>query len=191
MKISTNNLKIFILTLTSILLGIFFWNKITLPYSNPENVYGILSIKEFNPFNDDLRFIILISLVFGTFFLSLIFYKKNLYNFNEIIFFKKKKKSIENYKHLNLGFLIFLIFITFEFLSITYPLNEIDFFHEGERLGPAKSYLQNGKIWSGAFFVHGAFTDVFSPVIAWKIFGNETIGSHRLFIYILVFFTKF
>ena len=76
MKILNNNLKIFIWTFTSLLLGVFLWNKITLPYSNPENVYGILSINKLNPLNDSLRFIILISLVFGTFFLSLIYYKK-------------------------------------------------------------------------------------------------------------------
>jgi len=45
-------------------------------------------------------------------------------------------------------------------------------------------------MWSGVFFNHGAFTDLFGTVIAWKIFGNETIGSHRLFILILIFFTK-
>ena len=47
-----------------------------------------------------------------------------------------------------------------------------------------------GKIWSGAYFIHGAFFDVFNPVIAWKIFGKETIGSSRLFIFVLIFFTK-
>ena len=122
MKILNNNLKIFILTLTSLLSGVFLWNKITLPYSNPENVYGILSINKFNPLNNDLRFIILISLVLGTFFLSLIFYKKNMNTFNEIIFFEKKKKTIENYKYLNVVFLVFLTFVTFEFLSMSYPL---------------------------------------------------------------------
>ena len=71
---------------------------------------------------------------------------------------------------------------------MSYPLNEIDFFHEGERLTPAKNYVLNGKMWSGVFFNHGAFTDLFGTVIAWKIFGNETIGSHRLFILILIFF---
>ena len=190
MKILNNNFKIFILTLASLLLGVFLWNKISLPYSNPENVYGILSVNKFNPLNNDLRFIILISLVFGTFFLSLIFYKKNMNTFNEIIFFEKKKKTIENYKYLNVVFLVFLTFVTFEFLSMSYPLNEIDFFHEGERLTPAKNYVLNGKMWSGVFFNHGAFTDLFGTVIGWKIFGNETIGSHRLIILIFIFFTK-
>ena len=137
-------------------------------YENPENVYGILSVNKFNPLNNDLRFIILISLVFGTFFLSLIFYKKNMNTFNEIIFFEKKKKTIENYKYLNVVFLVFLTFVTFEFLSMSYPLNEIDFFHEGERLSPAKNYLLNGKIWSGSLFIHGAFIDLFEPIIGWK-----------------------
>jgi len=89
MKIFGNNFKIFIFTLASMLLGVFLWDKINLPYSNPENIYGVLSINKFNPINNDLRFLTFISLIFGTFFLSLIFYKKNLSTFNEIIFFKK------------------------------------------------------------------------------------------------------
>jgi hypothetical protein len=190
MKIFSNNFKIFIFTFTSMLLGVFLWDKINLPYSNPENIYGVLSINKFSPHNNDLRFLAFISLVFGTFFLSLIFYKRNLNNFNEIFFFKKKKESIENYKYLNITFLIFLTLITFEFLSISFPLNLLDFYHEGEWLSPAKNYLLTGKIWSGAYFVHGGFFDVFNPVIAWKIFGNETIGSSRLFIFILIYFTK-
>ncbi len=82
------------------LLGVFLWDKINLPYSNPENIYGVLSINKFSPYNNDLRFLTFISLVFGTFFLSLIFYKRNLNNFNEIFFFKKKKKSNKNNKNL-------------------------------------------------------------------------------------------
>ena len=144
MKILGSNLKIFIFTVISIILGVFLWDKITLPYSNPYNVYGILSIEKYNPFNNDLRFIIFIFLVFSTFTLSLICYKKNLNTFKEIIFFKKREDDYKNYNYLNLVFVIFFIFITFEFLSMPYPLNEIDFFHEGERLGPAKNYLLNG-----------------------------------------------
>jgi len=155
----------------------FFWDKINLSYSNPENIYGVLSINKFNPRNNDLRFLTFITLIFGVFSLSLIFYKKN-------------DENIENYKYLNIVFIIFLTLITFEFLSISLPLNLVDFYHEGEWLGPAKNYLITGKIWSGAYFVHGAFFDVFNPVIAWKIFGKETIGSSRLFIFVLIFFTK-
>jgi hypothetical protein len=190
MKIFSNNFKIIIFTFASILLGIFLWDKINLPYSNPENIYGVLSINKFNPINNDLRFFTFITLIFGVFSLSLIFYKKNLNTFNEIIFFKKNDENIENYKYLNIVFIIFLTLITFEFLSISLPLNLVDFYHEGEWLGPAKNYLITGKIWSGAYFIHGAFFDVFNPVIAWKIFGKETIGSSRLFIFVLIFFTK-
>ena len=96
MNIFGNNFKIFLFTFASMLLGVFLWDKINLPYSNPENIYGILSINKFNPINNDLRFLTFISLIFGTFFLSLIFYKKNLNTFNEIIFFKTKEESIKN-----------------------------------------------------------------------------------------------
>jgi len=190
MKISKSNLKISAYTIISLFLGIFLWDKITLPYLNPHNVYGVLSIEKYNPFSNDLKFIIFISLIFLTFGLSLIYYKKNLNSFKEIIFFEKRKDEYERYNYLNLIFIIFIVFVTFEFLSMSYPLVEIDFFHEGERLGPAKNFLINGKIWSGSLFIHGAFTDLFGPVAGWKIFGKETIGAYRLFLLILTFFTK-
>ena len=57
MKIFGNNFKIFIFTFASMLLGVFLWDKINLPYSNPENIYGVLSINKFNPINNDLRFL--------------------------------------------------------------------------------------------------------------------------------------
>ena len=122
MKIFGNTFKIFIFTFASMLLGVFLWDKINLPYSNPENIYGVLSINKFNPINNDLRFLTFISLIFGTFFLSLIFYKRNLSNFNEIFFFKKKEESIENYKYLNITFLIFLTLITLKWVLLSLHL---------------------------------------------------------------------
>ena len=191
MRILNDNLKIIFLLFCSIVIGVFLWDKISLPYSNPNNVYGTLSIAKFNPLNNDLRFITFIFLTLGTFFLSIIYYKKNLNNFRDIFFFERKKYIFENNQNLNIIFTLFLFFIILEFLSMSFPLNEIDFFHEGERLSPAKNFLLNGKIWSGALFIHNAFVDLFAPVIGWSIFGKETIGSYRLFILILILFTKF
>ena len=70
---------------------------------------------------------------------------------------KTREESIKNYKYLNIVFFIFLTLITLEFLSIPYPQNLLDFYHEGEWLSPAKNYLITGKIWSGTYFVHGGF----------------------------------
>ena len=42
MKILGSNLKIFIFTVISIILGVFLWDKITLPYSNPHNVVAAI-----------------------------------------------------------------------------------------------------------------------------------------------------
>jgi hypothetical protein len=190
MNIFNENLKIFIFTLASLLLGIFLWDKISLPFSNSQNVYGILEIKKFHPLNNELRFLTLISLVFGTFTLSLIFLKKNLNTFSEIIFFNREIPDNNNQKHLNIIFLVFSFFLVIEFLSISFPLKELDFLHEGERLSPAKNYLINNKIWSGSLFIHGLFIDLFEPIVGWKFFGNETIGAYRLFLLILIFFSK-
>ena len=120
MRILNDNLKIIFLLFCSIVIGVFLWDKISLPYSNPNNVYGILSIAKFNPLNNDLRFITFIFLTFGTFFLSIIYYKKNLNNFRDIFFFERKNYIFENNQNLNIIFTLFLVFIILEFLSITY-----------------------------------------------------------------------
>ena len=54
-----------------IVLGLFFWNKIALPFHNPWGVTGILTVIKYNPTNNILRFLVLI--FFPTLLLS-IFY---------------------------------------------------------------------------------------------------------------------
>ena len=51
------NLAIFIV---GILVGLFLWSKIQLPYENHWNVVGELTYKRFNPANNILRFVVFI-----------------------------------------------------------------------------------------------------------------------------------
>ena len=58
--------------------------------------------------------------------------------------------------------------------------SEVKLFHEGEHLTPAMTWRQTGSIWTGSFFVHGAFYDLFGTALGWWALGHETIGAARV-----------
>ena len=70
------NYVIYLLTLLSLLLASYLWNKISLPYANPEEIIGYYSFFKYNPFNDTMRYIIFIIIPLATFFFLFISLKK-------------------------------------------------------------------------------------------------------------------
>ncbi len=56
---------------------------------------------------------------------------------------------------------------------------EIDWLHEGERLGTAQIVLDGGLPFRDAFLVHGLFPDVVRPLLAFQLFG-ESLAADRL-----------
>jgi len=57
---------------------------------------------------------------------------------------------------------------------------DIDWLHEGERVGAAQIILNGGLPYRNAFFTHGIFPEGFQPLIAFKLFG-ESLAADRLF----------
>ena len=80
-------------TIASIIVCVFFWDKIIVSYSNPYEIVGEYSKYGHSVHNDTLRYIVFISLPILSFIL--IFFLKNKknkdFNFNRKIFFLKKK----------------------------------------------------------------------------------------------------
>ena len=62
------NYVIYLVTLLSLLLASYLWNKISLPYANPEEIIGYYSFFKYNHFNDTIRYIIFIIIPLATFF---------------------------------------------------------------------------------------------------------------------------
>lgn len=56
---------------------------------------------------------------------------------------------------------------------------DIDWLHEGERLGPAQIVLNGGLPFRGAYLTHGLSEDILRPLLGFWVFG-ESIASERI-----------
>ena len=78
---------VFFYTFFVFVLFSFLWKHISLPLNNSNNVVGPLSIKDHNPFNDTLRYILIVLSTLTTYLVS----KRNV-----LISIKKCRASLFN-----------------------------------------------------------------------------------------------
>jgi len=170
----------------------YFWNIIELPYKDDKGSVGYLTELKYNHFNDTLRYLIFIILPLTYYvFFNYKYSKKDIINFK--YFFSKFETEDKNFGLKQaLPILIFLIgLLLIEFLSIRAPskIFHVDHLHDGDYLTPAFNYLNTGQFWSSSFPIHGG-SDIFYPLIAWKIFGIKSIGAFKVFKLFLIFLIK-
>jgi len=176
----------------------FLWSKINLPYSNTHNVEGVYASLKYSSYNDVARYLFFIGFPILTFFLSLLFFKKDqIINFKDL--FKSNNKNIafeENNidtstkKIIIFSFFVFGVYILVEFFSLNMPNMKIDYLHDGDYLTASMNFFLTNKIWSSSYAVHGASMSIY-PNIMWKIFNIESVGAYRLFPAFLVILVKF
>ena len=186
------NLLVFLIVIFSILVSTYLWPKIILPYSNPENVIGVLSYVKYSPQNDVLRYVMFVGIPIFTFLCCLLFFKKkNLIKFKDL---KNIKNNSLNYNvglknMMYLFYFFFVVYILIEFISNDLPIGKLDYLHDGDYLTAAKNYSITNNIWISSFSTHGG-SMIFYPNIMWKLFGIESIGSYRLFTSFLMVLVK-
>jgi len=178
MKIQKQNLITIISLVVSILFSSFVWDLIKLPYKEV-NIIGVYSANEHNALNDILRYITFIFLPVFTFVSLQFFYKKISFksfflqlNINEEIKYQDLKLL-----NLTLSLLLFLVFL--EFFSVSFTLDKLDLFHEGQRLSSAYKSLTDGSLWSGSYVTVGIFYETLSAKFIWQLFNHESIGLMR------------
>jgi hypothetical protein len=153
------------------------WPLIALPFSNPLGITGPLTAARFNPANNLVRYLVFVlapSLGFvlaGGLRLDLALPRRSLET--------PLPRGFARAALAIAGTLVALRVLHFFQLSLA-P-NHLDFIHEGESLSAGYNFLATHKLWSGTFFVHGLFYDPLRAVLAWKLFGHQTIGAARLF----------
>ena len=76
-----------------------------------------------------------------------------------------------------------------EFLSITFPIYEVDSFHDGQKLSSAYKHYTEGSLWSGSYVTVGIFYETLSSSIFWSLFDHISIGLSRFaeIAYIFIF----
>ena len=186
MKLSNlqKNSYIFFSVIISILIVTLLWEKISLPLNNTAETKG------YSATNDTVRYIFFIVFPLIVFlFLSQTLKKKTI-RIRELIF--EKNKKIANYQPtLLIVSFIFIIFIFLEFFSVNYTFSNytLDQMHDGNYLTPAQNYLSTKNFWISSHLTHG-ISDLFYPVLMWKILGVESIGAARTLNIFLILFLK-
>ncbi len=184
------NFAIFFSVIISILIATLVWEKINLPTNNTSFTKEFLISKGYNPINDTIKYIFFVSLPLIIFLFLNQVLKKKAIQVKELIFEKDEKSTNYHPAILILSF-IFVIFIFLEFFSVNFPLSNlrINQMHDGTFLTPTQNSLSTNNFWTSSYLVHGG-TDLFYPLLAWKIFGVESIGATRIFTIFLILFVK-
>lgn len=177
--------------LVGITVSVLAWDRIRIPFSNPYNVVGKLTLEQFNPINNYLRWGVVVTLPSVIFFLYYLLYLKKISPSPRMFAISSSKvkppkvNNILNKNYLNISFAIFLTLLIANFLSKDWSTSAFDMFHEGEQITPAYNYINGKGLWSGTLFVHGLIYDVLTAFLGWKIFGVESIGSYRFALEVL------
>jgi hypothetical protein len=162
--------------------GLYVHDKVTLPFSNPWDIIGLLTLLEYNPSNDIIGFLLLITLPSVVLILCCL----NGFTRNLCVWGASSTPEHRDIRNATGALRVFTFLLVFAALFIragnTYRVHPLDTFHEGETLGPAIDYL-NGKVpYKDSVFIHGAFQDPLRSVLAFRLFGQSiaalrTLGS--------------
>ena len=172
----------------SILFSNFIASKINISLEF-NSIVGEYSKNDYHPINDFLKFIVYIFLPLIAFITAKFYLDNKVFdNFFSNLNLKTKIYSFDVYIYIYFLTIIFLIII--ELLSVQFPLNTIDFFHEGQKLSAAYKSKIDSSLWSGSYVVVGIIYEILNTKLAWQITGQETIGSVRFLDLMYIFITK-
>jgi len=154
-----------------------------LSFSNPFNMSNPLVATGYNPSNNYLQIVFIITATLGLFWVL-----RRLYGTKYSWVIKVVAVAILLSNH-----------FFFNMLNIAhgyYPTDIIyangphsmDNFHSGEQLSPANAFLQGQSMYDQIFFLRGAGADVLIPALGFMLFG-KSIGSFLLINHILMLLT--
>lgn len=172
-----------------ILVSSYIWNFISIPLLNKDGVIGYLTFKNFNPWNNTIRYFFFLSLPLLYYLVASYLINKDK-TINLVDLFKPCSKRNKDFKFTDIKFIFYVlvILIFFDFLSSDLTTSPIDSYHLGDQLTPAINFFFYKNFWISSFLGRGS--DIFNPLLAWKIFGTETIGSLQFLKLIIIFFLK-
>jgi hypothetical protein len=166
------DLKIFLLVVFSIVLSAIFWNLLS---SNSKII----------------KYIIFILVPLVTFFIAKIkICQTDTIKLNNLLTENNQKLLIHNKFFVSrLIFFFFLLYLIIEFHFLDFLLYKVDTQHEGNYLVPFQNYQSSGGAWTASYFAHG-FSDLFYPILGFKLFNSSNIGSFRFSFLLVILFLK-
>jgi len=167
----------FVGLLAGFVLAFASFHFLKLPFSNPWEITGLLTVKEYNPSNDVIRFLYFILLP-GTCMFVFRLLGKWLLGVKEGEASERSLLRVSNYvsPFVLLGLLVVFLGNDYSFHQKVRP---VDTFHEGETLGAATDYLHGLKPYKESLFVHGVFQDPIRSIAGFGLFGRA-ISSKRV-----------
>ena len=175
-----------------LILAVFLWDQIKLPYNSGNEISGEYNVKKFNPLNEIVRFLSFILIPSAVYLFSYLYVNnKETYNFSiksQNYFLKKKGSS---YSSLNFYFFLFVIIISLEFFSLNFTsfVSESDLFHDGTFLVPPMNYLNNVGVFRATAHDYGLIANNLG-LISQYFLGYYSLGSISFIKLILIYLTK-
>jgi len=184
----------FIVSFSILVVVIFLWDLIKLPYNQENLILGEYSNKKFNPLNEIVRFSLFVILPFLIYLVCYLkFNKKETYSINpkdkNYFLFKKEDKNVDELKYY---FFFFVALISIEFFSLDFNrfIAVGDIYHEGTFLVAPLNYLITGKFFKSTFYDYGFVANNIG-LISNFFLGYYTLGSIKIIKLILIFLNKF
>lgn len=191
--IKKNIILTLIFTLISIYIATFLWNTINLPFNTKVSIIGNYYLQKYNPINEIIRYIIFIILPLLTFFICIkFFFSNNLRKVKDIFFSDNFIDSIKikSSDKLNYCLISILLVVILGFTSTQFTYENLDFYHEGQKLTPVINYIFNNGFWSSTFIVIGVSYEILQTLLAFNLFDVQSIGGSRIISIILSLITK-
>ena len=192
-KILNKDSIVYLLVLLFSIFISFFWESVSLPFSEINYSESFLINKKINPQTDTLRYILFVGLP-----LLLYVILNSSIQYNKINFSLKETNNYIEEKFFDykvcIAISVLCLFIIIDFFGspnhflATNP--RLDPNHDGDYLTPTLNFFLTKGLWSSSASVHGG-ADFIYPIILWKLTGLKTIGAAKIYFPILILSVKF
>tara|TARA_Y100001980_G_C14553440_1_gene338740 strand:+ start:820 stop:2619 length:1800 start_codon:yes stop_codon:yes gene_type:complete len=172
-----------------IVLSLYNWDLVSLTYEET-TIIGEYFENKYNHKNDLLRYLVFVSLPLLSYILIKSLNFSQNYQILKDRILNQDIEFINNNNFLNILTIFFVSLTTLEFLSINFPMNKIDIFHEGQQMSSAFKHSIDQSLWSGSYVTVGIFYETISSNLIWKFFDHLSIGSTRYLNLIYIFLLK-
>ena len=192
-KLLKEDLIIYFLVLFFTVFISFFWETVSLPFTEISHAESFIINRKTNPQTDTIRYILFVGLPLLLYAILNSFIKYGKINFT----LKEQNNYIEenffNYK-VSISVLLFFLYIIIDFFGSPNHFlasnPRLDPIHEGDYLTPTLNFFFTEGLWSSSASVHGG-SDFIYTIILWKLTGLKTIGSAKIYFAILILSIKF
>lgn len=163
--------------------ALWAWDRIVLTFANPLGIVGPLTLRQFNPTNNLVRYLVFVgtpALLYAALALGL--GRRGTSRPSDA----PPSVSLRGAAGLALAFAgVAAADALLQLASEPLTPMHLDFFHDGEWLAPGWNLAEGHGLWRGSLFIHGAFYDAVGTVLAWDLFGQRSIGAGMVLQYLL------